>query len=172
VRGIKAQTRDLAPHEQIQFNAVPVIEETLLLLGPALRQGKCTVTFQPSNKIIELVGSPGRLGQVVTNLVVNAVEASAPQGGPIDVRLQKQPTEIQLQISDCGCGVAPDILPKIFDPLFTTKPFGEATGLGLTIVHDIVTGTFGGQVKVESQFEQGTTFTLHFPLPGEVPSMP
>ena len=59
----------------------------------------------------------------------------------------------------------PEVLPKIFEPMFTTKPFGEGTGLGLTIVHDIVTGELGGSINVTSLEGQGTTFTLKFPRP-------
>lgn len=163
VRGIKAQTRDLAPHEHQHFDAVGVIQETLTLLGHALRRGQCTAEFLSSADRIELHGSPGRLAQVVTNLVTNAIDASAPHGGPIELKLMRLADHVELRVSDHGGGIAPDDMPKIFDPMFTTKPFGEGTGLGLTIVHDIVTGDFRGTVEVTSQLGRGTTFNLHFP---------
>lgn len=163
VRGIKAQTRDLAPHEHQHFDAVAVIQEGLTLLGHALRQGQCTVNFLPEADYIELHGSPGRLAQVITNLVTNAIDASAPHGGPIELRLTQTPTGVDLRVSDQGSGIASEHLPKIFDPMFTTKPFGEGTGLGLTIVHDIVTGDFQGTVEVDSAPGRGATFKLHFP---------
>jgi len=164
VRGIKSQTRDLTPQAAEPFDAVPVIRDTLLLLGHALRQGKCTASFEPEADQLQLYGSPGRLAQAVTNLVVNAIEAYAAKGGGlITVRLEPSATGMELQVSDAGRGIAPEVLPKIFDPMFTTKPFGQGTGLGLTIVHDIVTGDFGGSVEVTSHLGQGTTFTLRFP---------
>jgi PAS domain S-box-containing protein len=163
VRGIKTQTRDLAAHESQTFNAVPMIRETLLLLGHTLRAGKCKVEFEPAVEKVELDGSPGRLAQVITNLITNAVDACAAKGGgTISVRLIARATEVELQVSDTGSGIPPEIMPKIFDPMFTTKPFGQGTGLGLAIVHDIVTGEFGGTIQVTSEIDQGATFTLHF----------
>jgi len=163
VHGIKSQTRDLASREQRGFNAVPVIQETLQLLGYALRRANCTAVFEPALAEIELFGSPGRLVQVLTNLLTNAVEASREHGGPITVRLAPHPQGIELSVSDHGRGIAPENLSRIFDPLFTTKPFGESTGLGLTIVHDIVTSEFNGTIDVKSRVDEGTTFTLWFP---------
>ena len=164
VRSIKAQTRDLTPQERVQFDAAQVIGDGLLLLGHALRRGKCVTNFEPASEAVHLYGSPGRLAQVVTNLVMNAIDASVEKGaGTITLRLEATEKEITLRVSDEGSGIPPEILPKIFDPMFTTKPFGQGTGLGLTIVQQIVTGDFGGTLEVESQVGQGTTFTLRFP---------
>ncbi len=168
VYGIKAQTRDLSSQERRHFKAVPVIQETLLLLVHALRRGKCEIDFAPAAEELELYGSAGWLSQVVTNLVNNAIDASAVKGGgPICIRLSKSEAGLELQVTDQGCGISAENLPKIFDPMFTTKPFGEGTGLGLTIVHDIVTANFGGTIEVDSQVGQGTSFTIHFPRSGE-----
>jgi len=164
VRSIKSQTRDLASQEPQRFDAVPVIQETLLLLGYALRHARCSDIFEPAIGRVELYGSPGRLAQVVTNLVTNAIDASVEQGGgPINLRLTPGPEGVELKVSDQGSGIPPEVLSKIFDPMFTTKPFGQGMGLGLSIVHDIVTSDFGGTIEVESQVGQGTTFTLWFP---------
>jgi two-component system NtrC family sensor kinase len=135
-----------------------------LLLSHAIRHEKCTIEFKKSGSDIWLVGGPGRLEQVVTNLVNNAIESSYPQGGPITLRLDKHSDFVELQVSDHGCGILPENLSKIFEPMFSTKPFGFSTGLGLTIVHDIVVGEFGGSIDVNSRVGEGTTFTMHFPL--------
>jgi signal transduction histidine kinase len=169
VRGIKSQTRDLEPHERVRFLAAPAIQEALSLLAHALRQGNCTADFEAPDDEIELYSSPARLAQVVTNLVMNAIDASAPKGGPIILRLRQDPTGVELRVSDTGQGISSENLSRIFDPMFTTKPFGESTGLGLTIVYDIVTGDFGGTIEVVSQPGQGATFILHFPNPAQVP---
>jgi signal transduction histidine kinase len=162
VRGIKSQTRDLGPQERRAFEAVPVIRDALLLLGYALRRGKCQVVFDPPAEPIELVGSPVRFSQVVTNLVENAVDASAPDGGPITISLEQGPGILVLTVEDRGTGIAADVLPRIFEPMFTTKPFGQGTGLGLSIVHDIVTGDFGGTIRATSEVGHGATFTVTF----------
>jgi DNA-binding LacI/PurR family transcriptional regulator/signal transduction histidine kinase len=164
VRGIKAQTRDLGPHERQAFNVVSTIRQALLLLGHAMRKGNCRAVFEPPAEYIELHGSPVRFSQVVTNLVENAVDATVPKGGgAIDVKLAAREDALVLDVADSGTGIDAATLRRIFEPMFTTKPFGQGTGLGLSIVHDIVTGDFGGAVDVESRPDQGTTFTVRFP---------
>jgi DNA-binding LacI/PurR family transcriptional regulator/signal transduction histidine kinase len=163
VRGIKSQTRDLGPHERRAFEVAPAIREALLLLGYALRRGNCRVVFDPPSDPVELVGSPVRFSQVVTNLIENAVDASAPGGGPIRLSLSPGPRALVLEVEDQGSGIPADVMPRIFEPMFTTKPFGQGTGLGLSIVHDIVTGDFGGTIRATSEVGRGATFTVSFP---------
>jgi signal transduction histidine kinase len=164
VRSIKSQTRDLTPQERLRFDAVQGIRDSLLLLNHALRHAKCTTRLEMPSETVYLYGSPSRLAQVVTNLVMNAIDASAAKGGgPITLRLQAADEGVTLQVSDQGAGIPPDVQPKIFNQMFTTKPPGQGTGLGLTIVHQIITGEFGGTIDFESRVGQGTTFTLHFP---------
>jgi len=166
VRGIKAETRDLASNEFRLFNPVTVIQESLLLLNHAARVAHCTLSLKPQRESMELYGSPGRLAQVVTNLVTNAIDASAEKGGgPILVRLDEWENGIELCVSDEGSGIAPENMSKIFDPMYTSKPFGVGTGLGLTIVRDIVTGDFNGTIDVDSQVGRGTSFVLRFQNP-------
>lgn len=164
VRGIKGQTRDMSAHERRQFALGDAVQEALLFVGHALRASSCTVALEAPDHPIVLYGVPGRMVQVVTNLVMNAIEANRPGvDAVIRLRLSANEQAVSLQVYDEGCGIAPEHLPKIFDPMFTTKPFGQGTGLGLTIVHDVVTCEFGGSVAVVSQPDQGTTFTLSFP---------
>jgi DNA-binding LacI/PurR family transcriptional regulator/C4-dicarboxylate-specific signal transduction histidine kinase len=168
VRGIKTQTRDPGPRERERFDAVPYIREALLLLSYSLRQGNCTAQFEPPSESFELQGSPGRLAQVVTNLVTNAIDAAAGKGvSRITLDLCKENGQIRLTVADQGTGIDPDIMPKIFDPMFTTKPFGQGTGLGLAIVKDIVTRDFGGSIEVTTEAGKGTVFILRFPAARE-----
>jgi DNA-binding LacI/PurR family transcriptional regulator/signal transduction histidine kinase len=165
VHGIKAQTRDLSSKDFRRFNAVPVIRDTLLLLNHSLGKNGCTISFEHSSEVLDVHGAPGRLAQVVTNLVTNAIDASRSKGGgPIVLSLSSNSSNesaIKLKIADKGGGIPADIMKRIFDPMFTTKPFGEGTGLGLSIVHDIVSTDFNGTIEVESEVGQGTTFTLN-----------
>ncbi|HEX9296692.1 MAG TPA: substrate-binding domain-containing protein [Polyangiaceae bacterium] len=164
VAGIKSQTRDLAPQQARSFDAVAAIRDALLLLSYSLREGNCDAVFEPSAESIRIRGSPGRFGQVVTNLVGNSVEALLPRGGGrIEVILREDTSTACLEVRDAGVGIAADVLPKIFDPMFSTKPFGEATGLGLTVVHDIVKGEFGGSIDVDSEEGVGTTVRIRVP---------
>jgi DNA-binding LacI/PurR family transcriptional regulator/C4-dicarboxylate-specific signal transduction histidine kinase len=164
VRSIKNQTRDIGKKERIRFDAVANVREALLLLGHSLRKANCSVHVESSSDSIDLVGPPGRLGQVVTNLVTNAIDAMAPTGGGIiELCLAKQADRVTLTVSDRGHGVPDDIRDRIWDPLFTTKPFGQGTGLGLTIVRDIITGDFGGSVEFEPRSNGGASFCVVFP---------
>jgi C4-dicarboxylate-specific signal transduction histidine kinase len=161
VRGIKAETRDLSSQEFCHFDPAAVIEETLLLLSHAARSANCTITSTPERQDLDLFGSPSRLAQIVTNLVTNAIDASAEKGGgPIDLVLGTWDGGVELKVTDRGAGIPPENIGRIFDPMYTSKPFGVGTGLGLTIVHDIVTGDFNGTIEVESRVGQGTSFVV------------
>ncbi len=119
-----------------------------------------------------VVGSASRLGQVFLNLIINAAHA-IPEGHVEENEIRiaarpETPERILVEIRDTGCGIPPENLDKIFDPFFTTKPVGEGTGLGLSLVHSIITA-LGGTITVESQVNRGTTFRLSLPtarMPG------
>ncbi|MDB5800870.1 MAG: transcriptional regulator, LacI family protein [Rhodocyclales bacterium] len=162
VRSVKAQTRDTSTQQLVSFNAVPVIQEAVVLLSHALRKEKCDMQFEFSEEHIELFGSPTRLAQAVTNLVGNAIDASACKGGgPIKLALSQTATNATIRVTDSGCGIPTEVLSRMYDPMFSTKPFGQSTGLGLTIVHDVVTGDFRGSINVDTKVGEGTTFILH-----------
>jgi len=167
IRGIKAQTRNQASNaNQMQsFDPIPMIEETLLLLGHQLRQANCTVDFTYPDDRIELFGPPSKFSQVITNLLNNAIDASQ-EGGEINIVFEQNVDHIALMVQDYGIGIPPDNLSKIFDPMFTTKPFGEGTGLGLSIAYDIVTNEYDGTISVDSVQGQTTVFTVKFPRKG------
>ena len=168
VRGIKTQTRDLAPQEKLPFDPVPVIEDALLLLSYDIRRSSGIVRFDPPKAPITLMGTPGRLAQIVTNLVNNALEALSEAGeGSVTLTLTSDDRFARLVVQDTGSGIAPEIIDRVFEPMFTTKPLGQGTGLGLAIVWDLVSGYFGGTVELVSEPGHGTEFTLTFPLAGE-----
>ena len=118
-------------------------------------------------RVVEL-GDPGlvevdgdQVGQVVLNVVMNAVEAM-PAGGTLTIRLASTPDGVLCSIGDTGIGIPPENLEKIFQPLFTTKARG--IGLGLAVCRRLAEAN-GGSLKVESRVGSGSTFTLTFPLP-------
>ncbi len=103
----------------------------------------------------------GQLEQVILNLVVNAADAMA-EGGVVELRTGVADGSVWLAVRDTGCGIAPEIRPRIFEPYFTTKEPGRGTGIGLAVVHGIVTA-LGGRVEVESEVGVGSTFTVTLP---------
>ncbi len=111
-------------------------------------------------------GNAARLGQVLINLLVNASQA-LPDGHAdehvVTVRAAWEPGDLVLiEVADDGPGIPPDVLPRIFERFFTTKPPGEGTGLGLAICRDIVRA-MGGELTVESEVGRGTTFRVQLP---------
>jgi PAS domain S-box-containing protein len=101
--------------------------------------------------------------RAVLNLVENALDAM-PHGGHLTLSGQRTATHLVLAVQDTGVGMAATELPRLFSPLYTTKP--EGTGLGLYVVHEIVKA-HGGMVDVTSMPEEGTTFTIRLPLMAE-----
>jgi DNA-binding LacI/PurR family transcriptional regulator/signal transduction histidine kinase len=163
VRGIKSETANLGDAGRGRFDAVQVIRDTLVTLASAARQASCNLSFEPEGPSILVDGPPDRFARVVANLVSNAIDASQTKGGgPIKIVLFESHGGVELTVTDEGTGIPDEIVSKIFDPMFSTKPFGEATGLGLSVVHDIVRGDFDGTIEVKTKVGEGTTFVLCF----------
>ncbi len=149
----KTPVKELDVHDSLQ--------STLTILGHKLRikQIKVEKTFDASPSTIVTRGSA--LSQVWTNLIDNAADAS-PANGQIDICTWTEPEWLAVSIGDHGSGIPEDVRPHIFEPFFTTKPQGSGTGLGLEIVHRIVTQKFGGKIDVESKPGE-TRFTVRLP---------
>ncbi|HND61240.1 MAG TPA: PAS domain S-box protein [Opitutaceae bacterium] len=120
---------------------------------------------------------PTQIHQVLLNLAVNARDAM-PNGGRLGFRLTSENLDeaaarlivgaqpghyVRLEVSDTGTGIPPEVLPRIFEPFFSTKPRGQGTGLGLSTVHGIVR-SHGGFIQVESHVGVGTTFRVYLPV--------
>ena len=142
------------------------LQSTLTILGHKLRMKNITVEkrFAASPSIICTRGAS--LSQVWTNLIDNAVDAS-PADARLEISTWTEPGWLGVSIEDHGTGIPPEVLPHIFEAFFTTKPQGSGTGLGLEIVHRIVTQKFGGTIEVESQ-PGSTKFQVR--LPTDAPS--
>lgn len=120
---------------------------------------KLVQELAPSPLVVN--GDWHQLGQVLMNLVVNAQDAM-PGGGTVAVRTLAGEGWVGFEVRDTGVGIPPEIRPKLFEPFFTTKPAGRGTGLGLAVVHGIVS-SHGGRVEVESQVGQGSCFRVWLP---------
>jgi signal transduction histidine kinase len=102
-----------------------------------------------------------QVGQVILNLITNAVQAMEPAGGTLTIRSRKSASFVFIDVGDTGAGIAPENLARVFEPLFTTKARG--IGLGLSVSRTLA-GSNGGQLTVESEPGQGATFSLALPL--------
>jgi two-component system NtrC family sensor kinase len=138
-----------------------IARETLTLVDHQLTKSGVTVELALDSGLKRVRGNPGKLQQVLLNLVLNARDAME-TGGTLSVRSSDGGGEVRLIVADTGSGIAPENLPRIFDPFFTTKAARKGTGLGLSVSYGIVR-EHGGEIEVESRAGHGTRFVLRFP---------
>ena len=167
--------------ERVPVHVERVVSEALELVSAKLPPG-VTVDARLHAGRAAILGDATQVHQVVSNLATNAIHAMS-AGGRLRVELAivrvDEPRAARigalavgeyavLTVADSGPGIAPEIMERIFDPFFTTKEVGSGTGLGLSLVHGIVT-ELGGGIDVNTEVGSGTTFTVHLPRSGEAP---
>jgi len=139
-----------------------LVEDSLRLIERQAQEKEITISTANNAQTDEVHIDPDRMNQILLNLYLNAIEAMEAGGTlRIDFSSNGQNNQIEIRVSDTGCGIKEEDVPKVFDPYFTTKSSG--TGLGLAIAHNIIEA-HGGQMKIESRWGQGTTFILRLPV--------
>lgn len=113
--------------------------------------------------IPEVQCMPSQINQVAMNLVVNAAHAIGPERGKITVRTGVDGGKVWFEVADTGSGIPKDVLPRIFDPFYTTKPVGKGTGLGLSLSYGIVQ-KHHGSIDVQTEIGLGTTIRVTLPI--------
>jgi signal transduction histidine kinase len=141
------------------FNLHEGLQSTLLLAKHLLKGVTVTKAF---GDIAPIVCSPSQINQVFLNLITNAAQAFGERQGTITLTTRTEGAGVAVEVADNGSGIAPEVLPKIFDPFFSTKEIGKGTGLGLSISYKIVQ-QHGGRIDVESKVGSGTRFTVWLP---------
>lgn len=149
--------------ERRPVNLGQSVEDCLEVLQDRVRRRRITVEshFETTLHPVHVHADPDEVSQVVLNLLINAIHAM-PDGGTLRIGLEPVNSHVKMVVADTGYGISEEDLPKIFDPFFTTKEAGQGTGLGLTVVHNIVQ-EHGGTIAVESEPGKGTTFTVMLP---------
>ncbi|MBK6980095.1 MAG: hypothetical protein IPH30_00140 [Betaproteobacteria bacterium] len=143
------------------FNVNEGAAATLLIAKPQLRNVTIERRF---GEIPSITCSPSQVNQVLLNLVTNAAQALDKPDKVIVITTRREGAEaIAIEVADNGKGIPPDVLPKIFDPFYTTKEIGKGTGLGLSIAYKIV-NQHGGRIEVKSQPGKGTAFLVVLPI--------
>ena len=139
-----------------------VTNRLLLLLEHTARRHGVTLDVSIPGDLPPVRADRNQLQQVIINIVMNAFEAARPSG-KVQVRAYRAENAsragVELAVHDTGPGIRPSLVPRIFEPFFSTKPAGEGTGLGLPICRDIVK-SFGGEIRVESAPGAGATFLV------------
>lgn len=161
VRKLMLFSRQMPPKkEKVDLNRL--IEDGFYLLeNRCARQGVRIERFLKDG-LPSITADPGQLHQVLVNLTVNAMQAM-PDGGTVTITTKMSNGGIEFSVADTGIGMNSELMQKIFVPFFTTKDINQGTGLGLSVVHGIVTA-HNGRIKVESKPKKGSVFRILFPL--------
>ena len=164
------------PGERRQVSVGKIAREALSLLRAALPS---TITIKCEvEAVVDIVDAdPTQLHQVFMNLGANAAHALGSQAGELTIKIANRylggplpgttpplpaGDYLSVEVKDTGCGMSREVIERIFDPFFSTKPVNEGTGLGLAVVHGIVTD-HGGTIQVESELGKGTVFRILLP---------
>ena len=171
---------DSTQYNVVNLNAViwDALKMVRMLLPSSVR-----LVVKPYSGPINIYGSATQIHQVILNLCTNAYQAMEAAGGTLTVAtrrvFQDQLPEqyhpvaegefVRLEVSDTGCGIPPEMLSRIFDPFFTTKAAGDGTGLGLSVVQNILI-SHGGFIEAESTVGRGSRFLVYLPVTSQLPA--
>lgn len=164
VASFKQVAVDQTSDQRRRFDLREVVDEILMTLQPTLKRTTHRVVCGvPAG--LQLDSFPGALGQVLTNLVQNALVhgLDGMAQGVIEVQARPVPDGIELVVSDNGRGIPEAVHKQVFDPFFTTKLGQGGSGLGLPIVRNIVTGVLGGEIDFHNRAEGGVAFVVRLP---------
>ena len=167
-------SREMDSQGSSVFLLRPTVEEALALVR-AIMPANIEIVVDAREDTVPILGDPSLVHQIVINLCTNAYQAMRASGGRLAVRLGATENPARtgragrfalLEVSDTGHGMEPAVMEHIFEPFFTTREVGEGTGLGLSVVHGIVT-SMGGSISVESAPGSGTKFSVCLPAAPE-----
>lgn len=158
-------------NEMLHFSALPapklcsvkitdVVQGSLFLIRKQCQRQNLKLIEQVDDNLPEILMDADRLKQVMLNLLNNSLEAM-PDGGELKITASRDNDQVLICVADTGVGIAPDQLPLIFEPFFTSK--GHGTGLGLAISYNIISDR-GGEIKIESTLGRGTTVLISLPV--------
>jgi signal transduction histidine kinase len=173
IRQLLDFARKKPPHKR-RADVAAIARQAVDLLQPIAQKRGVRLDVEAGGEPAAIAIDEGQIMQVTTNLLQNAIQATA-DGGHVAVRVgwvdARPPADadgaragrhVALTVEDDGCGMAPDTLARIFEPFFTTKEVGQGTGLGLSVAYGIVR-EHGGWIAVESAAGKGSTFRVHLP---------
>ncbi|MTE25661.1 sensor histidine kinase [Winogradskyella ouciana] len=149
------------PQEMKRVNIIVHIKNAIKLLDATFKKEQVKYIVKTEEDELWLRADPIQLTQIIFNLLMNAIYFS-PKNGLITINTFSSKNNIVLKISDEGPGFKKDNLSKVFQPFFTTKPMGDGSGLGLSVVHGIV-ASHKGTIAAENNTKKGATFTITLP---------
>ena len=150
------------PPQKAGLDLNVVVEEAMSLLEQRCAKNSIRIVRDLAADLPQIVADAPQLRQVLVDLTVNAIHAM-PNGGVLEVATRTADDRVRLTVQDDGIGMTEAVLKEIFVPFFTTKDVNEGTGLGLPVVHGIIT-SHGGTIRVQSSPGQGTRFDIELPV--------
>lgn len=172
IRQLLDFARRNTPH-RIKVDLWNILQDTIALLDPLAQKQAVAFQLPETREPMPAMVDPGQLQQVLTNLIVNAVQA-LPDGGQVRLAVETERTTppddaeapagefFRIDVEDDGAGIAEENLDQLFEPFFTTKDIGQGTGLGLSIAYGIVQ-EHGGWIGVRSRPGEGSCFSVYLP---------
>ncbi|MFV9485087.1 sensor histidine kinase [Christiangramia sp. ASW11-125] len=152
---------EMPQHKEV-IQIKPIIDQALKLLTPNLEKARISYNFKIDNPVLEAQIDTIQLTQVLFNILINAIYVS-PVGSIINIEVSSYSDHFILEIKDEGPGIPENLKSKIFQPFFSTKPVGEGSGLGLSVVHGIIKSHRGEIITFDNK-PNGTVFQIKLPL--------
>ena len=164
LRAIQDRARGALARSE-RFDVVRVVRSCITLESRVLKDRRVSLELDAAVDTAYLQGDPNALYDMLVNLIRNAADASADRPAPVRIGVALVGQSLQLTVRDQGRGILAQDLDRVFEPGFTTKEFGQGSGMGLVVVHSVVRNMFGGSVAVDSTVGVGTTVTVTLPIP-------
>jgi len=170
IHAIRSHTLQMHETHSAPFVVAEAVASAVTLVTHAAKKSDIQIDAGGVDPALTLVGDASKFGQILTNLITNAVDACAKahEGTRVSVAARRTEAGVTVTVSDDGPGVSVELEERIFEPLFTTKGTADGTGLGLSISRDIARGAFGGTLRLVRQ-PKGACFELSIPS-GDVPA--
>lgn len=165
IQSFKQVAVDRSHVERREFNLHEATEQIIASVRPVMRKAQIAIVIEIAPDIV-MDSDPGSYGQVLTNIFLNAAIHAFPDGraGTIEVRARPLGARhVEIVVSDDGVGMTEEVRQRAFDPFFTTRRSEGGTGLGLHIIHNLVTQSLGGRLQLESAPGRGTTIRIVLP---------
>jgi signal transduction histidine kinase len=165
IQGFKQIAVDQASGDRRKFKLKECIHEVLLSLHPKLKRTRHTVTVL-CPEALELDSYPGAFSQIITNFIINTLlhGFEHKEQGEIVLEITREDDILQMRYNDNGKGMAQEERSRIFEPFYTTKRDQGSSGLGMSIVYNLVTRQLKGHIECESIPGEGTTFIIQIPI--------
>lgn len=162
VNSVRDQIRNLGTERYEEFNLIKLVTNVEALLFTETKKNNCKIEIVNTEDII-LEGDIGKLEQVITNIVLNSVQAYEGKGGIINIEIYKEESNAVIKVSDKAGGIPPKIAESLLKQIVSTKG-SRGTGFGLYFSNSIIKGLFKGEIKFETEQGVGTTFYVILPI--------